>query len=220
MERRRIQVYDQSGERVDSLYVLRLDPAQYRFGVAYHPEARPPEVWQAETGAIVVVNGGYFWQEGETYYPSGLIVVDGQATGSSYGPFAGMLAVTHDGPELRWLAQRPYDPGEPLHAALQSFPLLVKPGGKLGFPAQHEDHQRARRTVIGQDRAGRILLLLAPRGYFTLHQLSAYLTASDLDLDVAMNLDGGPSSGVLVSDPGEGISAYSLLPVVITVHPR
>ena len=46
--------------------------------------------------------------------------------------------------------------------------MLVKPGGELGFPAEREDNVAARRTVIAQDQAGRILFIVAPRGYFTL----------------------------------------------------
>jgi hypothetical protein len=76
----------------------------------------------------------------------------------------GMLAIKDEGAALRWLAQSPYNPGEDLNSALQSFPLLVKPGGVLGFPAELEDNRAARRTVIGQDRAGRFLLLVAPLG--------------------------------------------------------
>ena len=55
---------------------------------------------------------------------------------------------------------------------------------------------------------------------FTLHSLSAYLVQSDLDLDVALNLDGGPSSGMLLAEPFEVIPAYSPLPIVITVSER
>ena len=98
--------------------------------------------------------------------------------------------------------------------------MLVKPGGELGFPAESEDNVRARRTVIAQDREGRILFLIAPRGQFTLHQLSRYLTESDLNLDIAINLDGGPSSGLMIANPREVIPSQSLLPVVILVFPR
>jgi uncharacterized protein YigE (DUF2233 family) len=140
--------------------------------------------------------------------------------GSSYGDFAGMFAVTQHGPELRWLAQEPYDPNEPLLAGLQSFPVLVKPGGVLGFPAGEEDNQAARRSVIGMDRDGRLVLLVASIGNFTLHRLSAYLVQSDLDLDIAVNLDGGPSSGMLLAEPFEAIPASAPLPIVITVLER
>jgi len=200
--------------------MFRLDQNQFRLDIAYHETSQSLERWQSETQALLVVNGGYFRIENEKYIPNGLTILNGEAFGSSYEPFAGMLAIRDHGAELRWLAEKPYDPNEPLQAALQSFPVLVKPGGELGFAAQYEDNVQARRTVIGQDQEGRILFIVAPRGYFTLHQLSVYLTDSDLNLDMALNLDGGPSSGIWVVDPRESIPSQTLLPIVILVYAR
>ncbi|MCA9991419.1 MAG: phosphodiester glycosidase family protein [Ardenticatenaceae bacterium] len=216
LERRVQQLPGEAGQVRERLYMLRIDPAGYQFNVAYHP-GRPQmlQAWQAETGALVVMNGGYFTEE---YLATGLIIVDGQPNGVSYDGFAGMLAITPAGPELRWLAQQPYDPAEPLLAGLQSFPLLVKPGGVLGFP--DESGQAARRTVIAQDRAGRFLFLIAGYGAFTLHELSQFLTNGDLDLDIALNLDGGPSSGIVLADPAESVLPQAFVPAVITVQPR
>jgi hypothetical protein len=221
-EKRVLKLFDpaantENPQLVEQIYIVRLEPKFFTFNLAYHAQPQSLEAWQAETDALIVVNGGFFREEGDQFIPTGLTIVDGMVIGSSYGSFAGMLAITSKGPDLRWLAQQPYDPNEKLISALQSFPILVKPGGGIGFPAQNEDNQKARRTVIAQDQKGRILFILAPQGYFTLHQLSAYLAASDLNLDIAMNLDGGPSSGLLLSDPPETIPAYGLLPLVITV---
>jgi hypothetical protein len=63
-------------------------------------------------------------------------------------------------------------------------------------------------------------LLIATQGDFTLHQLSLYLSHSDLALNIALNLDGGKSSGLLLADPAEGVPALSRLPIIITVYPR
>jgi exopolysaccharide biosynthesis protein len=131
-----------------------------------------------------------------------------------------MLAIKEDRAELRWLVQKPYNSYEPLQAALQSFPILVRPGGELGFGAERENNVSARRTVIGQDKDGRILFIVAPQGYFTLHQLSVYLTESDLNLDIAVNLDGGGSTGILVANPREIIPSDRPLPFVILVYAR
>ena len=217
LEQRTLRLTNE-GKYLESLYILRLEPAYFRFDVSYDPNGLRLDEWQAQTGALIVVNGGYFRQEGEQYLPNGITVIDGIAMGTSYGDFGGMFAVTEKGPELRWLAQQPYDPNESLQAALQSFPILVKPGGELGFPAEYEDNIPARRTVIAQDQTGRILLIIAPQGNLTLHQLSAYLTKSDLDLNIAINLDGGPSSGILLAEPLERIPTLSPLPIVINVH--
>jgi hypothetical protein len=50
--------------------------------------------------------------------------------------------------------------------------------------------------------------------------LSAFLVQSDLELEIALNLDGGPSSGLLLADPPQGEPALLPLPVVILVFPR
>jgi hypothetical protein len=50
--------------------------------------------------------------------------------------------------------------------------------------------------------------------------LSAYLILSDLELDIALNLDGGPSSGLLLADPPQGETALLPLPVVILIFPK
>jgi hypothetical protein len=220
LERRRLDALNEQGLRVDTLTILRIDPKFFTFKVAYHPKPLTLEAWQAETGALIVINGGYFWQKDELYYPTGLAVIDGKPIGASYDSFAGMLAISKAGPELRWLAQKPYSAKEALLSGLQSFPLLVKPGGELGFPVEKEDLQQDRRTVIAQDKKGRFLLIIAPRGGFTLHRLSAYLAASDMELNIALNLDGGPSTGLLLAEPAETIAAYGPLPVVIAITPR
>lgn len=220
LERRVLNLLNDLGKRYERIYILRLDPSLYRFSVAYHPQPQSLADWQKETGALIVVNGGYYRQEGDAFLPTGLSIIDGKPIGSTYGDFAGMFAVGANGPELRWLAKTPYDPAEPLQSALQSFPLLVKPGGELGFPASAEDSQPARRTAVARDREGRFLFILAPLGYFTLHQFSAWLAGSDLELDLALNLDGGPSTGLFLAAPPDQILSYTSLPEVITVRSR
>jgi uncharacterized protein YigE (DUF2233 family) len=220
LEQSVLNVVDEQRVWQETATILRLDPAYFRFDVAYRPR-QPLQLpqWQAETGALLVVNGGYYTEE---YLATGRVVSAGIASGISYEGFGGMFAVMEQGPEVRSLISRPYDPAEPLVAALQSFPLLLRPGGEVGFP--EEDGRQARRTVVAQDRAGRIVFLVANRGSFTLHALSLYLAASDLELDVALNLDGGPSSGLLLAGEGEEpalhLPAFALLPAVIAVFPR
>jgi hypothetical protein len=220
IERRMLRLYNEQNQHIESIYIFRLDQNLFRLDVAYHVTPQSLEDWQRETNARMVINGGFFRVENEKYIPNGLTIVNGQALGDSYEGFGGMLAIREGLAQLRWLVQEPYDTGEQLWAALQSFPVLVKPGGELGFPAEFEDNLQARRTAIAQDREGRILFLLAPRGHFTLHQLSLFLTGSDLNLDIAINLDGGPSSGILLAEPREVIPSQSLLPIVILVYSR
>ncbi len=220
LERRLIRIYNDQKGQVESLYLWRLDQKSFRMDVAFDGRPRSLETWQKETNASLIVNGGYFSLENDRYSPNGLTIVNGEAYGSSFDGFGGMLAIKEDKAELRWLVAEPYKPYEPLRAALQSFPMLVRPGGELGFGAEREDNIVARRTAIAQDRDGRILFIVAPQGHFTLHQLSVYLTDSDLNLDIAVNLDGGGSTGILVANPREIIPSKVLLPFVILVYPR
>jgi hypothetical protein len=220
LERRRITLQDAARTVIEEMTLLRIDPYEFSFDVAYDPQGRELNAWQTTTGAEVVVNGGYFRKEQGACVPDGLIVAGGKVFGESFGDFAGMLVVLSTGPAVRWLKLQPYDPQEPLLAAVQSFPVLIKPAGQIGFPEESDDFVSARRTVVGQDSDGRIIFLIASRAYFTLRRLSVYLYESDLDLDIALNLDGGPSSGMVIADPHEMIPAESVLPIVITVRPK
>lgn len=220
LERRVIAIENEQGQKVESLHIWRLDQQYFRLDVAYHDSPQSLEAWQKETGALLVVNGGYFSIHNKRYTPDGLTIVNGAVAGRSFDGTAGMLAITYAWAELRWLAEKPYQTGEALQAGLQSFPVLVSPGGVLGFGAERENYARARRTVMAQDKNGRILFMVAPQGYFTLHQLSAYLSQADFNLDVAINLDGGGSTGVLITNPRELIPSKVLLPFVILVYPR
>lgn len=215
MERRTLNITDENGEWQESITVLRLTPALFHFDVLYSPgEARSISAWQTQSGALLVVNGGFFTEE---HHATGLVISDGKIYGRSYEGFGGMFAVNASGPQLRWLPEQPYNPDEPLRAALQSFPMLLTPGG---VPAIDDDGRRARRTVIAQDSEGRIVFLVANFGHFTLYGLSRYLQNSDLALEVALNLDGGASSGLLLADPELFVPAFEQLPTVIVVRVR
>jgi hypothetical protein len=50
--------------------------------------------------------------------------------------------------------------------------------------------------------------------------MSQWLVNSDLDLHIALNLDGGPSTGLLLADSDLAIPAFSPLPTVITIHEK
>ncbi|MEJ5309392.1 MAG: phosphodiester glycosidase family protein [Anaerolineae bacterium] len=206
------------GTDVERVTVTRLDPTAVVFRVLYAPGAPAlVSAWAQQSGAVLVVNGGYFTEE---QIVTGLTISNHERFGTPYGDFAGMFAVTGTGEtSVRWLRAWPYDPSEPLREAVQCFPVLVKPGGVMGFPADADDGRPARRTVVAQDDSGRILLLIAPRGFFSLHTLATWLVASDLNIDTALNLDGGASSGLWMSNVAQ-IDSLTPVPVVIAVLSR
>ncbi len=220
LEQREIDIFVED-RLAEHMLLFRIDPHLYRFEITYDAE-RPKSIedWQTQTGALLVFNAGYFRVDETRYLPVGLFALDGQVSGRSFSGYGGMFAVTSNTVELRSLVQQPYSPGEPLVDAFQSFPLLVRPGGAVGFPAGLEDYKVARRTVLAQDRRGRFLVMATSYSYFTLHRLSVYLVDSDLELDIALNLDGGTSTGVVLAEPYTNISSVGLLPFVVNVFPR
>ncbi len=216
LDRRVINLPVAEGGETQSLYLLRIDPDYYSFDVGYQPgDAKSILKWSEDTGALIVVNGGYFTEE---EYATSLIISGGTAQGTSYQGFGGMLAVNEAGPQIRWLQQQPYDSSESLVAGLQSFPMLITPGGNLRY--KDEGGDKARRTIVGTDVHGRFLIIISPSATFTLAEMSAYVLDSDLELDAALNLDGGASTGLFLADPGEGIPAFSELPSVLLVYPK
>lgn len=198
---------------------MRLDPAAVRFHVFYAPTS-PHLVseWAAMLQSLLVINAGYFTPENETV---GLLISGGQTWGTSLDDFAGMFAVTSSGEaSVRWLKERPYNSDESLLEAVQSFPVLVKPGGIVGFPANADEGAPARRTAVAQDRNGHILFVVAPRGYLSLHELATFLAGSDLEIDTALNLDGGGSTGLWLEIGGIEIDSGTPVPSVISVETR
>jgi len=201
------------GEVVERVSIVRFEPDAVRFRVLYTPgETRLVSAWAQQSGATMVINAGYFTPE---YIATGLLISNGERYGVTFGDYAGMFVVTDTGgASVRWLRTAPLDPAENLREMVQCFPVLVKPGGVMGFPADADDGRPARRTVVAQDRSGRILWLVAPRGYFSLHALAVWLTDSDLAVDIALNLDGGPSAGLWMTN-GPQIDSLSGVPAVI-----
>jgi uncharacterized protein YigE (DUF2233 family) len=200
------------------LWLARVDPARVRFRVVYDRE-NPRQVAEWLTGAksLLAVNAGYFTED---YHATGLIISDGTRSGQSYVGFGGMFAVQGDRVQVRWLVAKPYSPSEPLRQAVQAFPMLVHSGGKEGI--SEDDGQLARRTVVGQDRKGRIVFVVSPDAFFTLKNLAAFLAASDLELDTALNLDGGPSSGLVLAGPSglTGVDSWIKVPAVIVAEAK
>ncbi|MBU0705099.1 MAG: phosphodiester glycosidase family protein [Chloroflexi bacterium] len=201
-----------TGSVLERLTIARLNPALVRFRVRYEPaNPRPLSAWAAELRPLLMVNSGYFAPAGEA---TALLISNGQLAGTPLGDFGGMFAVTAGGQvSVRWLQEQPYDPAEGLVEAVQSFPVLVKPGGVMGFPADADDGTPARRTVVAQDNNERILIIVAPRGYLSLHEMAVFLTSSDLNIDIALNLDGGGSTGLWLNSGETNVEIDSRTPI-------
>ncbi len=224
-------------EVVESLEVVRIDPNLNSFRL-FHGSPRKISEWQETANAAVLFNGSYFTAQ---YQPCGLVLVDEK----TYGPLKnsamrGMFVAEPRGvsPDLPRatildLTAAPVDIKKlPWTQGLMSFPLLLDSRGRIRV--KNSDLQ-AQRTVICTDRKGNILVCHTAGDYFTLCELARFLKASPLDIDVALNLDGGSKAQLLINTPDFNFSSpsqleqsardlfdreASRLPTVIGVFPR
>jgi hypothetical protein len=169
--------------------------------------------------ALAVVNGGYFEAD---FRPSGWLKHDGvELARKSDTSKGGVLAVGPTGPYVGDFSGLKFEPS----LAIQSHPLIVEPEGKPGI--HRDDGRRAARTVAClKGRALHFIMISAPRGEGpTLFESAALLRAPaprGFGCTRALNLDGGPSSGVVF---GAGVSARPREPIApvaygIAIEPR
>jgi uncharacterized protein YigE (DUF2233 family) len=203
----------------ETVTIVRFDLRRVNLTVGYQPN-KPLLLsqWMQREKALAVINGGYFDQQ---HNATGLVISNGQVFGTSYQGFGGMLSVDNQGRiQIRYLSDQPYNANEGLQQATQSAPMLILPGGKrANFNA---DAASSRRSVVAMDKQGRLLFITSPNEVFTLDELADLLVASDLSINVALNLDGGSSTGLYVHAGSQRVAINSLaqLPIVIIVKPR
>lgn len=187
-------------ERVDTLAVVRVDPANNAFRV-FHHAPQSITAWQKESGAPVVFNASYYCQDSQ---PCGLIFSDGKPLGPwRNAQMRGMFVAEPKGlsPDLPWatildLIATPFNAKAfPWTQGVQSFPLLLDTKGRIRV---HNSDKAAQRTVIATDRQGNILILNTSEAYFTLYDLAIFLKTSALEIDTALNLDGGTEAQLYI----------------------
>jgi hypothetical protein len=144
-------------------------------------------------GALAVINGGYFEPD---FRPTTWLVDVGVALApKAETSKGGVLALGSGGIYVGPMAGLGFEPV----LAVQSFPLLVEAEGKPGV--YRDDGRRAARTVaclVGNSL--HFIVIAAPRGdgptLFETAQLLREPRPAGFGCRRALNLDGGPSSGV------------------------
>ena len=154
--------------------------------------------------AVIALNAGYFTPQ---FQPAGLCRIAGRELSplAPTGVLSGVVAIDVMGAlQLPTRASALAD----FPTAVQAGPFLIDPGGALGVRAHPA---RARRSVIASDDHGRILLLAT--GALTLFQVATILHDQSALLGMerverALNLDGGPSTGLSLAldDPAWSIT--------------
>lgn len=197
------------------LYRFAKDGFKWRFANRAAPST--VEAWaKSIPSAIFVVNGIYFnadWQ------PTGLLVTGGQpAAGKKYEyEKSGLLELA---PEVRVIdtAAEKFNLA-PMTEAGQNFPLLIKNGVAV---TAFKDAHAARRTFIGNDMSGNMLIGTTPEDAVTFVQTAKLLLATGVKWKNVLNLDGGTSTGFAArfGDWSETMNSIVQVPNIIVVEKK
>ncbi len=202
--------------KTDRVYVVRIDPSKVDFHVRYLPDA-PLRVseWYSTSQALIVMNSSFFDQ---AHHAVGQLTTDSVSGGQPHDRMDGAFYLTAIGATVWPLRGWVKPPGLQILQSVESFPMLLLPGGLLN-PDIANDPRAARRTVVAVDRSGNVLFIVTASGTFTLYGMAVWLANSDLDIDTALNFDGGSSSGLAVWTPQGmwGFDSISQVPAVISV---
>jgi hypothetical protein len=202
----------------DTVSIARFDLHAVKLSVAYQPnQPLSMQDWMHKENPTALINGGYFDSQDNA---TALVISNGQAFGTSYPDFGGMLDVDAQGNvQLRSLSEQPYDPSEGLTQATQCSPMLLINGQRTQFKS---DAKTSPRSVAAIDKQGRLLFIVSPGIAFTLDDMATLLAKSDLGLVNALNLDGGSSTGLYVNAGSQSVEldSYVNLPLVIVVKEK
>lgn len=213
--------------QVGRLTLLVARPAAVELELQTNPERR--SLLELADGALAIANAGYFTKD---WRPTGLLHTQGRTLNPliKEGGAAGSGVMVVEGDEVRLVRREQLAATdlERAHFALQAGPRIIEPDGLPGI--RSDDGARANRTVLGRTRDGRLALAViygedAGVGTGpTLYELQALLGPDGLGsidpqlaLNMALNLDGGPSTGLHLSHPTralhfpEGGAVYSAL---------
>ncbi|MCB1277501.1 phosphodiester glycosidase family protein [Prosthecobacter sp.] len=188
-----------SGPAKAEIRLVVFDEKQCRLRVVVNSDRKTAlsldELGLAEN-ALAVCNGGYFHAGGD-FGPAGLEIAGGVRQDKfTAGPWVGGLMVKQDNASLVW--ENEFRDSPDITEFLQCSPWLISEGRVWPAPPSKEPEQRNHRTFIITDTEGRWAIGTCKRtGLLELaHILITPGIISELKVTRALNLDGGPSTGL------------------------
>ncbi|MEO5616341.1 MAG: phosphodiester glycosidase family protein [Candidatus Eisenbacteria bacterium] len=174
--------------------ILRLDPARASIAVHHYtqrPEKRPLSIveWMRATGAVAAFNAGQYYPN---YSYMGLLASKGRLISARPHPTFRAALVAEPvggGPGAHVLDLAPdslSDVARAWREVAQSFMLFDRSGDVRVRNSAHD----AKRTLVAEDRQGR-LLVLTTEGSYTLWEFARWLKDAPLGVTHAMSMDGG-----------------------------
>jgi uncharacterized protein YigE (DUF2233 family) len=187
---RRVRAVD--GGSTVPVVALRAVPTRLRIGTGDTLDARG---WRRLMTAIAAVNGGFFDPEGHSL---GLRVARGQRVSRLRQADWGVFFV-RDG-HAQIVHTRNFTSRRGVSEAVQCGPRLVVRGRPIALKPQW-----ARRTGIGVQRDGRVVIAVADEAISFSGWAALWAARDGLNCSDALNLDGGGSTQLSVQTPKHSI---------------
>jgi uncharacterized protein YigE (DUF2233 family) len=190
-----------------NLHVWSFDPARFHLKVRQQTQTGGQSIgdFLTDPGDVLAINGGFFDTDSrQRLTPSGLLIADGALVRDVTDKGSGIVFATATGVGI--VRRQDFRPASVEHA-VQSGPLLVDPGGKLGI--YKEDFDRQRRSAICLDGSAVRIVMVEGSGLSLLELarvLSSPRAAGGLACEVALNLDGGPSTQAMARIGSQDLS--------------
>jgi uncharacterized protein YigE (DUF2233 family) len=186
----------------------------------FHLKGASAKTFAEKSGAVAAINANYFDEKGRPLAYLKTAEKEVNSNVSKHALYSGIFGVREFVP---FVAHRDNFQPNQAREALQSGPLLVHKGAVeiLNGPARY-----ARRSVIGLDKEGRILIGVtdAVLSGLSFPELQELFTSSNRRLDATdlLNLDGGGSAQLYVKAGKfeEWLSGTSEVPVAIGFFAR
>ncbi|MFA6503968.1 MAG: phosphodiester glycosidase family protein [Patescibacteria group bacterium] len=100
----------------------------------------------------------------------------------------------HDGKlELAHLTSNPQEKPAENEQAFLTYPTLLADGKSL---VKEDSKKYARRTILAQDATGQTFILITENSAISLYEAAEWLEEQPEKFKIAVNLDGGPSTGL------------------------
>ncbi|MDF1497383.1 MAG: phosphodiester glycosidase family protein [Patescibacteria group bacterium] len=191
--------------RVVTFLVAKLSTDDFKWGLAEDSLApKTVMAWRQELGADLVINGSYFdemMQATGYYHPAGATSTriawpsrDSQSDELSY---TGLVQIVNGDLNLFYLPAQTLKESAPDVAAFLTFPTLVADGKTL---IKTDSQKYAHRTVLAKDMNGTPYVIITESGSPSLFEMAEWLVAQPERFAIAVNLDGGPSTGMSYAD--------------------
>ncbi len=201
--------------------VARLDPAAWTWDLAQDVEQpKTPREWRDVLGASLVINGSYFTASGTPsgFYqnfpttPKSAIPWPNTSARANESGYTGVVRLVGGNIHLSYLPKEEISL-KTTDQLFLTYPTLLFGGAAL---IEKDSGLTARRTVLAEDVTGVTYIIVTEGGLISLHDLAAWLVEQPEAFTIAVNLDGGPSTGLALKDGDAAIdTSLAAVPNVV-----